>query len=131
MTICFDTHAWLWLHFAPERLSAAARAAIADPANTLLLSAVVPWEMAIKHRAGKLRFQRPFVESLRRMAAAVAVTPLPIEERHACQVADLPLHHRDPFDRILIAQAQVEGLTILTADPEFRRYEVDLLPAEA
>ena len=76
-----------------------------------------------------LSLRRPFDDLVPAMLAATRGVALPVEHRHALQVARLPLHHHDPFDRMLIAQAQVEGLTILTADPQFRRYDVEVLAA--
>lgn len=129
MRILLDTHCWLWLHTRPARLSDESRAVLADARNELVLSAIVPWEIAIKHARGRLPIARPLDVFLSLAAAAVRTTPLPVEHRHAVHVGTLPLHHRDPFDRMLIAQAQVEGLTILTADPHFRRYDVEVLAA--
>lgn len=129
MRALFDTNCWLWWHLEPERLAETTRAAIADASNELYVSSIVPWEIAIKHRRGKLSLRRPFDDLVPAMLAATRGVALPVERRHALQVARLPLHHHDPFDRMLIAQAQVEGLTILTADPQFRRYEVEVLAA--
>ena len=113
----------------PERLSQSSRALLRAPANELLLSAASAWEIAIKFGLGKVEFPdgpEAFVPGL---MARTAVTPLPVHHRHALRVAALPLHHRDPFDRLLIAQAQVEEVPIMTADPAFRRYKVAVVPA--
>ena len=129
MRLLLDTHAFLWLRTAPARLSGAAREALATPENEVYLSVVSAWELAIKEARGKLGFARPFEVIVPEMIAATEARELAIERRHALRVARLPLHHHDPFDRMLIAQAQVEGLTILTADPQFRRYDVEVLAA--
>ena len=129
MRLLLDTHSFLWLRTAPERLSGAAREAIANPENELYLSVVSAWELAIKEARGKLGFARPFEVIVPEMIAATGASELAIEHRHAVQVGTLPPHHRDPFDRMLIAQAQIEGLTILTANPQFRRYDVEVLAA--
>ena len=122
--LLLDTHIWLWMVTAPDRLSAAARRLVVPMDNELILSAVSPWEVAIKYATGKLRFSAPIQTLIPEWMAQAGVIPLPINHRHATQVASLPLHHADPFDRLLIAQAQVEQLTVLTTDPDFDRYDV-------
>ena len=129
MRLLLDTQCWLWMLAAPERLSAAARRLVTAADNELLLSAASAWEIAIKHALGRLRLPAPPAESLPPLMAKTGVTPLPVLHGHAFRVAELPRHHRDPFDRLLIAQAQVERLPILTADRVFARYEVEVLPA--
>lgn len=129
MKLLLDTHCWLWMLAAPERLSAAARRLVAAGENELLLSAASAWEIAIKHTLGKLRLPEPPAAYLPPLMSASGVTPLPVLHGHAFRVADLPPHHRDPFDRLLIAQAQVEGIPILTADPVFSRYDVEVIKA--
>jgi len=114
-----DTHTFLWWRLDAPELSAAARAAIMDPENDVLISAVVAWEITIKQGLGRLRFDGT-------VAAAIAdegFETLPITVQHAEAVGDLPMHHRDPFDRLLIAQAQVTGCTLMTHDASIRRYE--------
>jgi PIN domain nuclease of toxin-antitoxin system len=98
-------------------------------ANTFYLSAASVWEIVIKHAAGKLRLPAEPVAYLRGRLAETPAGILPISHEHALQVALLPLHHRDPFDRMLIAQAQVEGLHLMTADRQFKAYPVDLVSA--
>mgnify|MGYP000664850910 CR=1 FL=1 len=94
-----------------------------------LLSAVVPWEIAIKWKIGKLRLDAHPRLWTARLVRELALDPLPIDAEHVLQVADLPDHHRDPFDRLLIAQAQVEGIPIVTADRTFARYDVAVVSA--
>ena len=120
--ILLDTQVWLWVLGEPARLSAAGRARLRSPANTFYLSAANVWEIVIKHAAGKLRLPGEPVAYLRGRLAQTPAAILPITHEHALQLALLPLHHRDPFDRILIAQATVEGITLLTADPIVARY---------
>jgi PIN domain nuclease of toxin-antitoxin system len=88
---------------------------------------VVPWEIAVKYRLGKVTLPADGIATIRARLAESPATPLPIAHAHALRVADLPMHHRDPFDRLLIAQAQVEGLAIMTSDPTFLAYEVVLV----
>lgn len=129
MRLLLDTQVWLWMLAAPERLSRRARALVVSVDNELVFSAASAWEIAIKHGLGKLRLPEAPETYIPRLMARTGVTPLPIHHRHALHVASLPLHHRDPFDRLLVAQAQLEELPILTADPDFRQYDVDTLPA--
>jgi PIN domain nuclease of toxin-antitoxin system len=122
-----DTQVWLWMLAAPERLSKRGRAFVTSPENELVLSAASAWEIAIKYGLGKIRLPEPPGEYFPKLVMRTGVTPLPIHHRHALHVAALPLHHRDPFDRLLIAQAQIEDIPIVTADPNFSLYEVDVL----
>ena len=129
MRLLLDTQCWLWMHAAPERLGTRARKIVADPRNELVLSAASAWEIAIKCSLGKLRLPEPAGEYVTSRVASGHIRSLPIEHAHALRVADLPPHHRDPFDRLLIAQGQIEDLTILTADEQFRAYDVKILRA--
>ena len=113
----------------PERLSKQARRRIADAANERVLSAVSAWEIAIKYSIGKLELPEPPNEFVPSRMALTLATPLPVQMNHALQAARLPFHHRDPFDRLLIAQAQVEKLPILTADKAFSLYDVEVIQA--
>lgn len=114
---------------APERLSVKARALVDAGGHELYLSAASSWEIAIKYSVGKLRLPEPPGRYVPSRLEALRVVPLPIEHSHALHVATLPKHHRDPFDRVLIAQAQMENLQILTADPLFRAYDVTTIDA--
>lgn len=118
MRFLLDTHAFLWLVAGDERLPATARRSI-DEADAVLLSAASVWEAEIKRAAGKLD-----VPPLEEAAARAAVPVLAISAAHAAAAAHLPLHHRDPFDRMLVAQAQVERLVVVSKDEALRRYGV-------
>jgi PIN domain nuclease of toxin-antitoxin system len=127
--ILLDTRCWLWMTLAPERFSARARALVEARENVLYLSAASAWEMAIKHALGKLRLPEPPVTYVPARLSALGVQPLAIEHQHALHVATLPAHHRDPFDRLLVAQAQLDDLPILTADPLIGAYDVTTIAA--
>lgn len=129
MRALLDTQVWLWMVAAPERLSAPARALVVAPDNELLLSAASSWEIAIKYGLGKLRLPEAPGDFIPRLMTRTGITPLPVHHRHALHVATLPARHRDPFDRLLIAQAQIEKLPILTADKSFALYDVETLRA--
>jgi len=129
MRLLLDTHCLLWARAAPARLSPEARKALIDPRHQLFVSVASIWEIAIKHALGRLDMAHAPESLVPRLIAATQAVTLPIEQSHALRVARLPLHHADPFDRILIAQAQVEHLTIVTADERFSAYHVDVLPA--
>lgn len=128
--ILLDTHVWLWMNGAVERLSEPARELLAEAGQELYLSAASTWEIAIKHAAGKLELPQPPELYIPSTLAENDVRPLAIQQAHTWRAAALPLHHRDPFDRMLIAQAQAEGLRLMTADDKLERYEVDLLRAD-
>lgn len=129
MRILLDTQCWLWMSLAPERFSPRARRLVEAKETLLYLSAASAWEIAIKHALGKLRLPQPPGLYVPARVAALGVQPLPIDQRHAVHVATLPPHHRDPFDRLLIAQAQLDDLSILTADPLFDAYDVATIAA--
>jgi PIN domain nuclease of toxin-antitoxin system len=123
--ILLDTHVWLWTLVTPERIGERARRQLVDPGNELLLSAASAWEIAIKYRLGKLPLPEPPEEFVSPRLARDGITPLPVTLRHALHVAHLPYLHRDPFDRLLIAQASLERLVLFTADRQFKEYDVD------
>lgn len=121
MKLLLDTHLLLWAAGQPERLSAAARTLLQDPANELLFSPASLWEVAIKNRLGRADF-RVDPRLLRRGLIDNGYVELPITSEHAVATDGLPDIHRDPFDRILIAQATVEGVLLLTVDEVVTRY---------
>ncbi len=113
----------------PERLSKKTRSLVVATDNELLPSAASAWEIAIKHALGKLELPQAAEEYIPSTMSRTGMTPLPVHHRHALRVASLPAHHGDPFDRLLIAQAQLEQLPILTADRAFRLYDVETMLA--
>jgi PIN domain nuclease of toxin-antitoxin system len=121
MRLLLDTHVVLWWRTDDVRLGRDARRAIRS-ADVVWVSAVSGWEAAIKRALGRLRLSGSFMELLGR-----DLNELPLMLRHADRLAGLPLHHSDPFDRMLIAQALTEGLTIVTHDRQFSRYDVPLV----
>lgn len=124
MNLLLDTHVFLWVIDDSPRLSSAARAAIIDGANVIFVSAVTAWEISIKKAIGKLTVPSgSYLDELR----LHRFTPLDITTEHALAVAELPHYHQDPFDRLLVAQAQVEKLTIVTADSQIKQYAVRLM----
>ena len=129
MRVLLDTQAWLWMLAAPERLAPASRRLLTKSDNELLLSAASAWEIAIKHGLGKLRLPDTPERAIPELMARTGVVPLPVLHRHALRVATLPRKHGDPFDRLLVAQAQIEDLAILTADRSFRLYDVRVIAA--
>lgn len=129
MRILLDTHCWLWMQAKSSRLSPATRALLQDPENQLFLSAASSWEIAIKYALGKLPLPLPPAEYVPSRMESSGTTALPIQHGHALLAGSLPHHHADPFDRLLIAQASAEGLRLLTVDPQFEAYEVDLIRA--
>ena len=127
MRVLLDTHVFLWWNEGSPKLSKRALRILADPANSLILSVASAWEIAIKTQAGKLRIPEDAATYVPTRAAHYGMEILPIHLAHALQLETLPLHHRDPFDRILIVQSQIEKLPILTADPAIRAYSVDAI----
>ncbi|MGI8903828.1 MAG: type II toxin-antitoxin system VapC family toxin [Solirubrobacteraceae bacterium] len=125
MRLLLDSHVLIWW-FAETRLAADAATAISDPANEIVISAASVWELAIKLAVGRLEVD---LDVLVTNVRKDRFTELLITLEHARTAGRLPLHHGDPFDRMLIAQAQLEGLTIVTRDPLIQRYDVATLPA--
>jgi PIN domain nuclease of toxin-antitoxin system len=126
-----DTHVWLWLQSDPDRVDDGVREQLSDPAVRLFLSAASSWEIAIKHALGKLPLPEPPRDYVPVRMRRDHVDGLAVTHRHALHVATLPQHHSDPFDRVLVAQAQLEGLTLVTLDPRIERYDVTTLRAAA
>ena len=129
MRLLLDTRVWLWLIGEDERLNEPTRAALADPENDIFLSAAAVWELAIKRAAGKLKYTGSPAVQVPLHIKRSGVLPLPITADHGLAAAALPMHHRDPFDRMMIAQALAEDLTISTADERLSAYGVPLLMA--
>ncbi|HYK47418.1 MAG TPA: type II toxin-antitoxin system VapC family toxin [Parafilimonas sp.] len=127
MKLLLDTHIFIWWADQPEKLPPAALSALEDDANELLLSVVSVWEMQIKIQLGKLKLTLPLKELLRKQQETNDLTVSPVALTHVLALDALPFHHKDPFDRLLIAQSIEEGLTIVTADSQFSSYSVKLL----
>jgi PIN domain nuclease of toxin-antitoxin system len=123
MTLLLDTHVVLWWLDDPAILSTPARTAIANPQNDVLVSAAVAWEIAIKRALGKLTAPSDFETAIQ----FSGFQPMPIT--HALMAGGLPAHHRDPFDRMLIAQALQEGCTLVSRDPNMALYNVPVIEA--
>ena len=122
-----DTHTFLWLDDSPERLSPAALAACEDPTNELYLSVVSAWEIQIKHQINRLQLDVPLEEMIQGQQAANDLKILPVELPHVYTLRQLPLHHHDPFDRLLIAQAKVEQMRLVSADSQFEPYLIEII----
>ena len=124
MRVLLDTHAFLWWVWDAPELSAKARKCIANPDNECLLSLASVWEIAIKSSLGKLKIDRSLDQFIPEQLSANGFKPLEIGFRHIVQVNTMPFHHKDPFDRLLAAQAQEEKLLIISADPIFTQYGI-------
>jgi len=124
-----DTHIWLWALESPEKLNKKAKAILINSNSRLYLSSVSVWEIAVKHAAGKLKLPEPPSLYIRKQAKIDHLEELPINHEHAVLAAGLPLHHRDPFDRILVAQAIHEDFILITADEILMKYDAKCLNA--
>jgi PIN domain nuclease of toxin-antitoxin system len=124
MRVLTDSHALIWYVDQPHQLSPAALTALVDPANDLLLSAATVWEVSIKVSLGKLTLSGPFDAWMTQAAAGLGLTLLPITITYADAQSKLPWHHRDPFDRLLVAQSLTELVPVVSADPVLDRYAV-------
>ena len=129
MKLLLDLHKWLWMLAEPERLTANVRSLLADTDKSIFVSVASVWEIRIKHALGKISLPLSF-------EALVAVSKerfntkfLVIEVAHAMAAPGLPMHHRDPFDRMLVAQALAKDLTLVTADDTLKKYECAIIPA--
>lgn len=130
MRYLLDTHVWLWWQAEPERLGSKARRLIEDSGTALLFSAASAWEISIKCKLGKLELKGNPESLLPAELAKDGIVVLPVSLAHALRAGGLPPHNQDPFDRMLIAQAQLDNLTLITADPKFSGYKVHLFNAE-
>jgi PIN domain nuclease of toxin-antitoxin system len=122
--VLLDAHTFIWVVDDPTKLGPAATTILLDPSHDLLVSAATIWELAIKVGLGKLTLSQPYRSWMNQALADLGATILPISVDHADAQASLPYHHRDPFDRLLIAQAIVEGMAIVGADSTFDHYAV-------
>ncbi len=127
MNLLLDTQVWLWSLLAPERLNREAQTLLAQVQNQLYLSSASVWEISIKAGLGKLPLPEPPASYVTSRMESQGILTLNITRAHALEVFNLPAHHRDPFDRMLIAQSRVEKFPVLTADPLFKVYEVEII----
>lgn len=127
MTILLDTHAFLWFVAGDPKLSAPARAWIEDPGNRVLLSVASLWEIVVKASVGKLPLGKTVAELVRDDVQGNDIELLPVQVGHLVTLAGLPLHHRDPFDRLLIAQSRTEGAPLVSADAAVDAYGISRL----
>ena len=127
MRLLLDTHTFLWWTTEDPQLSVHASNLIADGHNQLFLSVVSIWEIAIKAAKGKLILPEEPAPYLASRMDLYRIVPLPVEMNHALHVYTLPTHHADPFDRLLVAQSQIESLALVSKDEEIRRYDVEVI----
>jgi PIN domain nuclease of toxin-antitoxin system len=127
MKYLLDTMVWLWSVGPSERIGAAGLEILASAEEEIYFSAASSWEIAIKTKLGKFRLPEVPGRYVPKRMAEQGIRSLPINQSHSLRVYDLPLHHFDPFDRMIIAQAMVEGMVILTSDGAFRKYPVEVV----
>ena len=126
MRLLIDTHVLIWFLEGNKSLSKPHRQIISDSQNDVLVSIASLWEIAVKISLGKLTLAKPLADVIKQIAVE-NIEVLPVLPKHTLQVSTLPFHHRDPFDRIIVAQSQVENLPIVTNDIEFSHYGIKLL----
>ena len=126
MKLLLDTNCWLWWLSEPHKLTSSMQQAIANHENELFLSVASIWEIAIKVATGKLTIPQPLPKLVAEQLSIDGIQTLDIRTIHALKIEELPNYHKDPFDRILIAQAICENLTIITGDRQFAAYPVSL-----
>jgi PIN domain nuclease of toxin-antitoxin system len=122
--LLLDTHAFLWFVLDDPQLSATAQAVIVDPLNNIEVSPASYWEIAIKIKLGKYTLPESYQAFMEREIADNDFRILPIEPKHTALLTTMPLHHKDPFDRLLVAQATVEGIPLVSADPQLDAYVI-------
>ena len=127
MNVLLDTHVFLWWIAGSPLLSAHAQSVIADPTTEVYLSVASGWEIAIKSRLGKLKMPSNLQAFMATQLQLNSIQVLPIQMIHALHVSTLPDHHRDPFDRLLVAQSQIENMPLLTSDPQIVRYGITVI----
>jgi PIN domain nuclease of toxin-antitoxin system len=127
VSILIDTHVLLWAAGIEGRLSASASHLLEDPDLPIFLSAASAWEIAIKWSKGKLDLPAKPADVVKNIISRAGLSQLAVSMDDALRVAELPFHHKDPFDRLLIAQARAHGLRLMTADPIMEKYDVDVI----
>ena len=128
MTLLLDTHIFLWLSIQPQKLTPIIKAAIKSPDSRLILSVVSVWEIQIKVKIGKLNLPMPLQPFVEFGQALNNILSLPVIEQHIWTLNTLPMHHKDPFDRLIMAQAIAEDYQLVTVDSIFNRYPIALFP---
>ncbi len=128
MSFLIDTHIFLWWLFDDPQLKNDCRSIIRDPTHIIFVSSASAWEIATKHRIGKLPEAQPLVTSYAQILAHSKLVELPITSAHALRAGSLPIAHRDPFDRMLMAQAELENMTLLTYDAAFKTGLIQIIP---
>ena len=126
MRLLLDTHIFIWWDSEPAKLSGPLLALCTDPAHELVVSVASLWEIQIKRQLGKLTLRLPLGEIVAHQQETNGVTILPVAQEHVLVLEQLPTHHRDPFDRILVAQALVEGAALVSVDPVLKSYPIEV-----
>jgi len=127
MKLLLDTHTFIWWDSEPAKLSSEALALCQEASNRVLLSVTSVWEMQIKHQLGKLRLALPLAKMISEQREANDIEVLPITLTHVLELENLPFYHKDPFDRLLVAQANSEGAVLITKDAVFEKYPVEVV----
>ena len=127
MKLLLDTHIFIWWAHEPEKLSTTVLTALEEETNDLLVSVVSIWEMQVKSQAGKMKLRLPLKELVEGQQTTNDIKVLPVELAHVLALDVLPFHHKDPFDRLLLAQAIAEGMTVVSADRVFPCYPIQLI----
>ena len=127
MKLLLDSHVFVWMHDAPQKLSRTVTNKITDATNQIYLSVASVWELQIKIKLGGFSFSDKFETVIRQQQETNFLQILPVELSHALHLENLPLHHKDPFDRLLISQSVVENMTLVSADKRLSAYDLNLL----
>jgi len=127
LSYLLDTHAWLWWLFDDRRLSRRARAVLKDPEHRILVSSASAWEIATKHRLGRLGAAAPLVHDFSGWVSKAGFSELAIHSEHAITAGAWAVEHRDPFDRMLAAQSRIERIALITRDPAFEDFAIETL----
>jgi PIN domain nuclease of toxin-antitoxin system len=127
MNLLLDTHVFVWMHEDPNKISSRAFAELSNPSNKLFLSIASVWELQIKIQAKKFKFKETLEEVIEIEQITNGLQILSVTLTHALHLENLPPHHKDPFDRLLISQAIVENMILVSADASFAKYQVNLL----
>ncbi len=127
MQLLLDTHTLIWMGTQPGRFSSSTTVLLEDESNVVYASIISLWELAIKISIGKLDMGNNWLQDIQHFMRENAIDSMPIKPQHCDLITNLPLHHRDPFDRMLIAQAQYENLALVTADKSIHQYDIEVI----